>query len=81
MPDIPWDAGTENTEMTNNEEKRKAVLSSVLETLDAITTESKEAGEGGRIKLYLLGAYTVLNMLGIATNEEFNTLCDEARKL
>jgi len=81
MPDIPWDAGTENTEMTNNEEKRKDVLSSVLETLDKVTTPAKEAGdECGGIKLYLLGAYTVLHMLGIATDAEFNTLC-EARKL
>ena len=67
--------------MTEQEEKRKAVLGRVLETLDAVTTASKEAGDESLIKLYLLGAYTVLNMLGIATNEEYNTLCDEARKL
>ena len=68
--------------MTNNDEKRKAVLSSVLETLDKLTSAAKEAGdECGGIKLYLLGAYTVLNMLGIAINEEYNTLCDETRKL
>ena len=67
--------------MTNNDEKRKAVLSSVLETLDKVTEASIEAGEGSLIKLYLLGAYTVLNMLGIATDAAFNTLCDEARKL
>ena len=69
------------TEMTNNDEKRKAVLSSVLETLDKVTAESKEAGDGSLIKLYLLGAYTVLNMLGIATDAEVKMLCDEARKL
>lgn len=67
--------------MTNNDEKRKEVLSSVLETLDAVTSASKEAGEGCLIKLYLLGAYTVLNMLGIATDAEYKELCDEARKL
>ena len=68
--------------MTNNDEKRKAVLSSVLETLDKLTTSAKEAGdECGGIKLYLLGAYTVLNMLGIATDAEYNMLSDEARKL
>ena len=65
--------------MIYNDEKRKAVLSSVLETLDKVTIPAKEAGdECGGIKLYLLGAYTVLNMLGIATDEEYNTLCDEA---
>ena len=67
--------------MTNNDERRKYVLSSVLETLDAVTAESKEAGEGELAKLYLLGAYTVLNMLGIATDAEYKELCDEARKL
>lgn len=67
--------------MTNNDEKRKAVLSSVLETLDKVTSASVDAGEGCLIKLYLLGAYTVLNMLGIATEEEYKALCDEARKL
>ena len=68
--------------MTNNDGKRKAVLSSVLETLDKLTGAAKEAGdECGGVKLYLLGAYTVLNMLGIATDEEYNTLCDEARML
>ena len=67
--------------MTNNDEKRKAVLSSVLETLDAVTAESIEAGEGSLAKLYLLGAYTVLHMLGIATDEEYNELCDEAHIL
>ena len=67
--------------MINNDVKRKAILSSVLETLDAITAESKESGDGKPAGLYLLGAYTVLNMLGIATDEEYNALCDEARKL
>lgn len=67
--------------MTNNDEKRKAVLSSVLETLDKVTSASKEAGDDCGIKLYLLGAYTVLNMLGIATDAEYKELCDEARKL
>ena len=75
------DSGTENTEMTNNDEKRKDVLSAVLETLDKVTSASIEAGEGSLIKLYLLGAYTVLNMLGVATYEEYKELCDEARKL
>ena len=75
------DSGTENTEMTENDEKRKAVLSSVLETLDAVTAESIEAGEGELTKLYLLGAYTVLRMLGVATYEEYKELCDEAHKL
>ena len=67
--------------MTTNDEKRKYVLSSVLETLDKVTEASKEAGEGSLFKLYLLGAYTVLNMLGIATDAEYKELCDEARKL
>ena len=67
--------------MTNNDEKRKAVLSSVLETLDKVTSASIEAGEGILLKLYLLGAYTVLNTLGVATDEEYKELCDEARKL
>ena len=67
--------------MTNNEEQRKAVLSSALKTLNTVTGAAKEAGDGCGIKLYLLGAYTVLNMLGIATDEEYNTLCDEAYKL
>ena len=75
------DSGTENTEMIEHEQHRKAVLSSVLETLDKVTSASIEAGEGSLIKLYLLGAYTVLNMLGIATDAEFKMLCDEARKL
>ena len=67
--------------MTKQEEQRKYVLSSVLETLDKVSTAAKEAGDECGIKLYLLGAYTVLNMLGIATDEEYNALCDEARKL
>ena len=76
------DSGTEKQKMTNIEEKRKDVLSAVLETLDVLTAEAKEAGDDkSLIKLYLLGAYTVLNMLGIATDAEYNTLCDEARKL
>ena len=75
------DSGTEKNSMTNNDEKRKYVLSSVLETLDKVTAESKEAGEGDLVKLYLLGAYSVLNMLGVATYEEYKELCDEARKL
>ena len=75
------DSGTENTEMTNNEEQRKAVLSSALETLNRVTTVVKEANEDCGIGLFLLGAYTVLNMFGIATDEEYNTLCDEACKL
>ena len=64
--------------MTNNDYKRKAVLTSVLETLGKVTEAAKEAGDECGIKLYLLGAYTVLNMLGIATNEEFDTLCNYA---
>lgn len=67
--------------MTNNDEKRKAVLSSVLETLDKVTSASKEAGDDYGIKLYLLGAYTVLHMLGIATDAEYNAFFDEACKL
>ena len=39
--------------MTNNDEKRKDVLSAVLETLDKLTASAKEAGdECGGIKLY-----------------------------
>ena len=64
--------------MTNNDEKRKAILTSVLETLDEMISASKAEGDEILTKPYLLGAYTVLNMLGIATNEEFNTLCDYA---
>ena len=67
--------------MTEQEEKRKAVLSTVLETLDKVTEASKEADDERLAKLYLLGAYTVLRMLGIATDAEYKELCDEARKL
>ena len=75
------DSGTENTEMTEHDEQRKAVLGTVLKTLNAVTTAAKEAGDERGIKLYLLGAYTVLNMLRIATDAEYNALCDEAREL
>ena len=67
--------------MTYNDEKRKAVLRSVLKTLEKVAEAVKEAGDESLIKLYLLGGYTVLNTLGIATDAEYEALCDEARKL
>lgn len=67
--------------MTNNDEHRKTVLSAVLKTLDILTVPVKEQGGEIGVEFYLLGAYTVLNMLGIATDAEYTTLCDEPRKL
>ena len=68
--------------MLDHEQQREAVLTSVVKTLSTVSAAVKEQGdERGGIKLYLLGAYTVLNMLGIATDAEYSTLCDEARKL
>ena len=75
------DSGTENTEMTDHEEHRKAVLSSVLKGLKTVITAAKEPGDEYGVKLYLLGAYTVLNMLGIATDAGYDAFCDEALKL
>ena len=67
--------------MTEHNEQRKAVLGSVLKTLGIVTAAAKEDGDESGIKLYLLGAYTVLNMLRIATDAGYDAFCDEARKL
>ena len=83
MPDIPWDAGTEKPKMTRmTETERIAMLNKVTGMLDAVVSHALENPDAkGAVKMYLLGAYTVLDMVGITTIEEYDSLCEEARTI
>ena len=83
MPDILRDAGTEKPKMTKmTETERINMLNKVTGTLDAVVEHALEnPDDRGAIKMYLLGAYTVLHMTGIATTEEYDALCEEARTI
>ncbi|MDD4422805.1 MAG: hypothetical protein PHD46_07195 [Eubacteriales bacterium] len=68
------------TKMT--ETKRINMLSKVTGTLDAVVAHAMgNPDDRGAIRMYLLGAYTVLHMTGIATTEEYDVLCEEIRTI
>ncbi len=83
MPDILRDACTEKPKMTKmTETERINMLNKATGTLDAVVEHALEnPDDRGAIKMYLLGAYTVLHMTGIATTEEYDALCEEARTI
>jgi len=85
MPDILRDTGTEKPKMAKTNETetiRIAMLNKVTGTLDVVVAHAlKNPDDRGAIRMYLLGAYTVLHMTGIATMEEYEELCEEARTI
>jgi hypothetical protein len=85
MPDILRDAGTEKPKMAKTNEtetERIAMLNKAIDTLDVVVAVALEnPDDRGAIKMYLLGAYTVLHMTGIATTEEYDVLCEQAKTI
>ena len=68
------------TKLTETE--RIAMLNKAIGTLDVIAAHALEnPDDRGAIRMYLLGAYTVLHMTGIATTEEYDVLCEEIRTI
>ena len=83
MSDILRDTGTEKPKMTKmTETERINMLNKVTGTLDAVVAHAMgDPASIGGIRLYLLGAYTTLHITGIATTEEYDVLCEEARTI
>ncbi|MFA5744511.1 MAG: hypothetical protein WC936_06885 [Candidatus Nanoarchaeia archaeon] len=64
------------------ETERIAMLNKAIDTLDVVVAVALEnPDDRGAIKMYLLGAYTVLHMTGIATTEEYDVLCEQAKTI
>ena len=62
-----------------NEIERIALVGKITATLDVVVGHTlKDPEDNGKIGMYLLGAYTILDMLGIVTDEEYDALCEEA---